>query len=108
MQLGDFIQKANLSNVMIIGTLIVGGVTAYNKIESNESDNKLLKEYVTQVETKVGKLELDTIEHGYKITSLETNNAKFDTTLATLNTTLGELNTTITEVKATLEMMKDK
>lgn len=106
MNLVDFIQKANLGNVVIIAGLIIGGVTTFNTIELNKAETAGLKTYVASMETRVNKIELSSIEHKHKIASLENNNEKFDKTLNTVNNTLLELNGTIQGLKATVESMK--
>ncbi|EKD9324338.1 hypothetical protein OS347_000763 [Vibrio vulnificus] len=108
MILGDFIQKANLQNIMIIAGIIFGSITAYNQINANKADIDLTKSYMISVDSKINELKFDNQEHKLRIASLENNNTKFDKTLNTVNNTLLELNGTIAGLKATVESMKEK
>ncbi|EHM6953381.1 hypothetical protein KGV31_002180 [Vibrio parahaemolyticus] len=106
MNLNNLIQKANLSNVMIIVGLIVGSVTAYNTIDDNKTMISVARGEVAALEQKIVDVEKTQIEHKLKISSLESNNEKFDATLQTVNNTLLELNGTIKGLQATVETMQ--
>ncbi|EGR0697677.1 hypothetical protein EX461_18090 [Vibrio parahaemolyticus] len=106
MKLVDFIQKANLSNVMIIAGIFIGLVTFFNRVDVIDSQNNRLKSQITSLESTVNQQKIELIEHKHKITSLENSNDKFDKTLITVNNTLSELNGTIQGLKATVESMK--
>ncbi|WP_347368040.1 hypothetical protein [Vibrio vulnificus] len=103
MNLGEALQKANLSNLMIIGSIVIAGVTAFNQIDANKNDNKALKTYAMNLEVKYNQQQLELIEHRHKIKTIEGNVDKFDTTLTAVNSTLSELNATISGLKSTVD-----